>query len=133
MNTNERQRKIIIDKGNELSRLRDEIEEIRDKARERDQVNNTNKNLVTKYYGQTTAMGEKDKRIQELKEYNQKLQDQLREVQRQPNQTIRNTPSLSKGSPRRSDLPSSVKRVGGKSSGLALALHNNQSTTSLSS
>jgi hypothetical protein len=36
MNTNERQRKIIIDKGNELSRLRDEIEEIRDKARERD-------------------------------------------------------------------------------------------------
>ena len=85
MNTNERQRKIIIDKGNELSRLRDEIEEIRDKARERDQVNNTNKNLVTKYYGQTTAMGEKDKRIQELKESNQKLQDQLREVQRQPN------------------------------------------------
>jgi hypothetical protein len=85
MNTNERQRKIIIDKGNELSRLRDEIEEIRDKARERDQVNNTNKNLVTKYYGQTTAMTEKDKRIQELKEYNQKLQDQLREVQKQPN------------------------------------------------
>jgi hypothetical protein len=51
MNTNERQRKIIIDKGNELNRLRDEIEEIRDKAKERDQVNNTNKNLVTKYYG----------------------------------------------------------------------------------
>ena len=51
MNTNERQRKIIIDKGNELNRLRDEIEEIRDKARERDQVNITNKNLVTKYYG----------------------------------------------------------------------------------
>lgn len=79
MTTNERQRKILIDKSNELSRLREEIEEIRDKARERDHVNNTNKSLVTKYYGQTTAMTEKDKRIQELKEQNQKLQDMLRE------------------------------------------------------
>ena len=51
MTTNERQRKIIIDKSNELNRLREEYEEIRDKARERDQVNNQNKNLVTKYYG----------------------------------------------------------------------------------
>lgn len=57
-----------MDKANELSRLREEIEGIRDKARERDQVNNTNKNLVTKYYGQTSAMTEKDRRIQELKE-----------------------------------------------------------------
>ena len=51
ISTNDRQRKIIIDKSNELSRLREEIEEIRDKAKQRDQVNNTNKSLVTKYYG----------------------------------------------------------------------------------
>jgi hypothetical protein len=51
MTTNERQRKILIDKSHELTRLREEIEEIRDKARERDHVNNTNKSLVTKYYG----------------------------------------------------------------------------------
>jgi hypothetical protein len=79
---NDRQRKIIVDKTKELERLREEIEGIRDKARERDHVNNKNKELVTKYYGQTSAMGEKDKRIQELKDKNEKLQQALREVQR---------------------------------------------------
>jgi hypothetical protein len=43
--------------------LRDEVELLREKARERDSVKNQNKELVTKYYGQSNALSEKDKRI----------------------------------------------------------------------
>ena len=64
---------MVIDKTSEVQRLRDELDGIRDKAKERDHFNNKNKELVTKYYGQTSAMNEKDKRIEELKKENQKL------------------------------------------------------------
>jgi len=40
---------------------------LREKARERDAFNNKNKELVTKYYGQSSAVQERDKRIAELK------------------------------------------------------------------
>ena len=62
-----------MEKTTEVQRLREEIEAIRDKARQHDHVSNKNKELVTKYYGQTSAMNEKDKRIEELKKENQKL------------------------------------------------------------
>jgi len=77
---NERRRKIVLEKQTELSKLREEVETLRDKARERDAFSNKNKELVTKYYGQTSAMTEKDKRIAELKNDNQKFQDLLREA-----------------------------------------------------
>lgn len=48
---NERKRRIINDKSAELGRLREEVEGLREKARERDAFNNKNKELVTKYYG----------------------------------------------------------------------------------
>ena len=76
---NERKRRIIIDKQNELMKLKEEVEMLREKARERDNFNTMNKELVTKYYGQSTAIQEKDKRITELKSENAKLQEQLRE------------------------------------------------------
>jgi hypothetical protein len=47
---NKRKQKIISDKNTELTKLKDEIETLRDKAKERDQINNKNKELVTKYY-----------------------------------------------------------------------------------
>jgi hypothetical protein len=65
---NERKRKIILDKQSELTKLRDEVEMLRDKAKERDAFSNKNKELVTKYYGQSSAVADKDKRIQELKD-----------------------------------------------------------------
>lgn len=55
---------------------------LREKAKERDAVNNKNKELVTKYYGQSSALNEKEKRIVELKGENERLQDLLREAQR---------------------------------------------------
>jgi hypothetical protein len=67
---NQRKTKLVIDKTSEVMRLREELEGIRDKAKERDHFNNKNKELVTKYYGQTSAMTEKDKRIEELKKEN---------------------------------------------------------------
>lgn len=70
---NERKRKIIIDKHSELTKLRDEVEMLRNKAKERDAFSNKNKELVTKYYGQSSAVADRDKRIQELKDQNQKL------------------------------------------------------------
>lgn len=60
---NERKRKIIADKQIELSRLREEVEGLREKAKERDAFNNKNKELITKYYGQSSAVAERDKRI----------------------------------------------------------------------
>lgn len=65
---NERKRKIIVDKQSELSKLRDEVEVLREKAKERDAFSNKNKELVTKYYGQSSAVADRDKRIQELKD-----------------------------------------------------------------
>lgn len=53
---------------------------LREKAKERDAFSNKNKELVTKYYGQSSAVADRDKRIQELKDQNQKLQDQLRDA-----------------------------------------------------
>lgn len=53
---NERKRRIIIDKQNELLKLKEEVEMLREKARERDNFNTMNKELVTKYYGQSTAI-----------------------------------------------------------------------------
>jgi len=63
---NERKRRIIADKQGELNKLREEVEMLRDKAKERDAFGNKNKELVTKYYGQTSAISEKDKRIMDL-------------------------------------------------------------------
>jgi DnaJ-domain-containing protein 1 len=48
---NQRKTKLVIDKTSEVMRLREELEGIRDKAKERDHFNNKNKELVTKYYG----------------------------------------------------------------------------------
>lgn len=70
---NERKSKVITDKTSELAKLKDEIENLREKAKERDAFSNKNKELVTKYYAQTSAITEKDKRINELKNENQKL------------------------------------------------------------
>jgi chromosome segregation ATPase len=67
---NERKRKLLNEKMSELSKLRDEVEQLREKAKERDAVNNKNKELITKYYGQSSAVAERDKRIQELKDAN---------------------------------------------------------------
>lgn len=67
---NERKRKIIGDKQSELSKLREEVDALREKARERDAFNNKNKELVTKYYGQQSAVAERDKRITEMKNEN---------------------------------------------------------------
>ena len=47
---NERKRKVIADKHGELAKLREEVENLRDKAKERDGVVQKNKELVTKYY-----------------------------------------------------------------------------------
>jgi hypothetical protein len=60
---NERKKRIIQDKSTELNKLKEEIDVLRDKAKERDAVNNKNKELVTKYYGQSSAVAERDKRI----------------------------------------------------------------------
>ena len=48
-NENKRKQKIINDRNSELTKLREEANEIREKAKERDQFNNKNKELVTKY------------------------------------------------------------------------------------
>lgn len=95
---NERKRRIINDKSAELGRLREEVEGLREKARERDAFNNKNKELVTKYYGQSSAVQERDKRIAELKTQNEKLQELLRELQKNPstkNSMINGVPSHS--------------------------------------
>lgn len=63
---NDRKRKVILEKQRELSKLKEEVEVLRGKAKERDAVNNKNKELVTKYYGQSSVVAEKDKRIKEL-------------------------------------------------------------------
>lgn len=67
---NERKSKVIIDKTSELTKLKEEIDSLREKAKERDAFSNKNKELVTKYYSQTSAITEKDKRIIELKNEN---------------------------------------------------------------
>ncbi len=46
---------------------------MREKAKERDAFSNKNKELVTKYYAQSSAVADRDKRIQELKDKNQAL------------------------------------------------------------
>ena len=48
---------------------------LREKAKERDALYAKNKELVTKYYGQTSAITERDKRLQELKTENDKLKE----------------------------------------------------------
>jgi glutamate mutase epsilon subunit len=51
VNDNERKNKILSDKSSELTRLKEEVEVLRDKARERDAFSNKNKELLAKYYG----------------------------------------------------------------------------------
>lgn len=51
VNDNERKSKILIDKSTELTRLKEEVEILRDKAKERDAFSNKNKELLAKYYG----------------------------------------------------------------------------------
>ena len=116
---NHRKTKLVIDKTSEVQRLREELEGIRDKAKERDHFNNKNKELVTKYYGQTSAMTEKDKRIDELKKENQKLQEQLRDklnskLQAQSSGVYASygNPPKSSQSPNRGNLDLMSKRQG---------------------
>ena len=49
MNENKRKQKIITDKTQELMKCREELENIREKAKDYDSINNKNKELVTKY------------------------------------------------------------------------------------
>ena len=69
----------MLDKQAELNKLKDEVVGLREKAKERDALYAKNKELVTKYYGQTSAITERDKRLQELKAENDKLKEQLRD------------------------------------------------------
>lgn len=48
---NERKSKILSDKSTELTKLKEEVEVLRDKAKERDAFSNKNKELLAKYYG----------------------------------------------------------------------------------
>jgi hypothetical protein len=49
MNENKRKQKIITDKNAELEKLKVKIEPMREKAKDRDNIYNKNKELVTKY------------------------------------------------------------------------------------
>lgn len=51
-----RKQKIIEDKNKELAKLKEESENYRVKANERDAAHNKNKELVTKYYGQQSSV-----------------------------------------------------------------------------
>lgn len=50
LNENKRKQKIINDRNIEVSKIREELDSLRDKAKDRDQINNKNKELITKYY-----------------------------------------------------------------------------------
>lgn len=50
LNENKRKQKIITDKNAELVKLKTEIEPMREKAKDRDNIHSKNKELVTKYY-----------------------------------------------------------------------------------
>ena len=73
INENKRKHKIIADKTKECQQLREELDVVKVKAKERDQVHQKNKELVTKQYQQQSAMEYKDKKIQELQNQNNEL------------------------------------------------------------
>ncbi|CDW86057.1 UNKNOWN [Stylonychia lemnae] len=80
---NKRKQKIISDKQAEVSRLKEEVELYREKAKERDQIYNKNKELVTKQYSYQSSIDYKDKKIHDQSQQISQLQDEIRKLQKQ--------------------------------------------------